>query len=137
VWNKVLLDVTQCSVINRYRRFGGTYYLHAQGRKNRVKFNSFQALIDFFYDDLLANAQYCGPQKGGIFVFVVPIGPGQAPSLSHGPVGLSDNLEDGRNKFLRNVGIRLQDLHGVTIQKDNLSGHCGENLDNYVRIGTI
>jgi len=30
--NKVFLDVTLCSLIDRYYHFGGTFRLHTQGR---------------------------------------------------------------------------------------------------------
>jgi hypothetical protein len=66
MWNTVLLDATQCTVVNKYRSFGGAYYLHVPGRENGVNVNSFKTLIDF-YDDLLMHAQSCGPQKGYIF----------------------------------------------------------------------
>jgi hypothetical protein len=33
LWSSVFWDLTQCSPVDVYRRFGWTYHLHLQGRR--------------------------------------------------------------------------------------------------------
>jgi hypothetical protein len=61
--NTIFCDITPCSPLSVNRRFGGTYRLHLQGRKNKLR-----KLVIYFHAGFLLNLFFFTEDGGDMFL---------------------------------------------------------------------